>query len=463
MIDSRSLRLGFLAMVACAAAYGDSRVAVTSVRTWPMGDITRVAIELTGRPEWRAELIENPDRLFFDISDSRIAFEKGAPRSPDPADPLVRQIRVGMNQRTVARVVLELTGKVEYEASVLSNPWRLMVELRPAGSRPAVTERKPVETPSPAPQPPAPVSAAAKPIVKEPDAVTRTAATTAAPPVAPPATQKVDTGDADKAAAIVLVKPPKPAKVNQVTGQRSLTRALGLKLGRIVLDPGHGGSDYGTSGSGGLHEKDLVLDVAKKLGDLITERLGAEVVFTRTDDTFIPLQERTAIANRAEADLFLSIHANSSPSRSVAGPETFYLSLTTSKAELEVAARENAANGQSIFELESLLKKIAKQDKAEESGEFASRVQRTLYAESRRRNRDAKNRGVKKAPFVVLVGARMPSVLAEIGFLSNRREEALLKQADYRQQVAEALYKGVEQYASTLSQMEVAQVGESGQ
>ena len=462
MIDSRSLRLGLLSVLACAAAQGDSRVAVTSVRTWPMGDITRVAIELTGRPEWRAELIENPDRLFFDISNSQISFAKDAPRSADPSDPLVKHIRVGMNQKTIARVVLDLSGKVAYEASVLSNPWRLMVELRPAASPPAVTEPKPaIVTQAQQPREPE-ATAASKHAGKEQGPALR-AANTDKPPAAESANLKADAGDTEKPPAVVLAKPPKPARVNQVTGQRSLTRALGLKLGRIVLDPGHGGSDYGTSGSGGLHEKDLVLDVAKKLGDLITERMGAEVVFTRSDDTFIPLQERTAIANRAQADLFLSIHANSSPSRSVAGPETFYLSLTSNKAELEVAARENAANGQSIFELESLLKKIAKQDKAEESSEFALRVQRTLYSESRRRNRDARNRGVKKAPFVVLVGAKMPSVLAEIGFLSNRREESLLKQDQYRQQVAEALYKGIEQYASTLSQMEVAQVGESGQ
>lgn len=232
-------------------------------------------------------------------------------------------------------------------------------------------------------------------------------------------------------------------------GDRSLIRALGLKLGRIVLDPGHGGHDTGTIGPGGLQEKDLVLDIAQRLGKLIEQRLGSEVIYTRTDDTFIPLEERTQIANHAQADLFLSIHANSSSSRAIAGSETFYLNFTTSKDELEVAARENATSQTSIHELQDLLQNIVKNEKAQESREFAGSIQKALYSGLSRGR--GKNRGVKKAPFVVLIKASMPSVLAEVAFLSNPREEAQLKRPDYRQRVAEALYRGVAQYASTLS------------
>lgn len=236
-----------------------------------------------------------------------------------------------------------------------------------------------------------------------------------------------------------------------------MIRVLGLKVGRIVLDPGHGGHDTGTIGPEGLREKDLVLDVAKRLGALIEERLGSEVIFTRTDDTFIPLERRTEIANEAKADLFLSIHANSSTLRSAAGVETYYLNFTTSRSALDVAARENSGSQKTVYELQDLLEKIALKDKVEESREFATRVQAALFPLSLKTNARAKDRGVRKAPFVVLIGASMPSVLAEIGFISNPRDESAMKRPDYRDRIAEALYKGLASYAGTLSHFQVAQ------
>jgi len=237
-----------------------------------------------------------------------------------------------------------------------------------------------------------------------------------------------------------------------------MIRVLGLKVGRVVLDPGHGGHDTGTIGPGGLREKDLVLDVSQRLGRLIEERMGSEVIYTRSDDTFIPLERRTDIANEAKADLFLSIHANSSPLRSAAGVETFYLNFTTSKSALDLAARENAGSQMSVYELQELLQKIALKDKVEESREFASRVQSALYTLSARTaDSRSKDRGVKKAPFVVLIGASMPSVLAEIGFISNAHDESIMRREDYRQRTAEALYKGLSGYANSLSHFQVAQ------
>jgi len=239
-------------------------------------------------------------------------------------------------------------------------------------------------------------------------------------------------------------------------GNRSLTRALGLKIGKIVIDPGHGGHDTGTIGPNGLLEKDVVLDVAKRLGRLLESRLGAEVIYTRRDDTFIPLETRTAIANRERADLFISIHANSSRDSDARGVETYYLNFTSSPEALEVAARENAVSEKSIYELQDLVKKIALKEKIEESREFAGDVQESLYGGLALNNAHLRNRGVKKAPFIVLIGANMPSILAEISFVSNPTDERKLETAEHRQRIAESLYRGVAKYANGLSGVKVA-------
>ena len=240
------------------------------------------------------------------------------------------------------------------------------------------------------------------------------------------------------------------------SGERSLIRALGLKIGKIVVDAGHGGHDTGTIGPNGLQEKDLVLDVALKLGKLLEEKLGAEVVYTRDDDTFIPLETRTAIANKEQADLFISIHANSSSDSTARGVETYYLNFTSRADALEVAARENAVSEKSIHELQDLVKKIALKEKIGESREFAIDVQRSLYGGLSAKNAALRNRGVKKAPFVVLIGANMPSILAEIAFVSNPDDAKKLKTNEYRQRIADSLYKGVARYVNSLSGVKVA-------
>ncbi|HLM81527.1 MAG TPA: N-acetylmuramoyl-L-alanine amidase [Terriglobales bacterium] len=239
-------------------------------------------------------------------------------------------------------------------------------------------------------------------------------------------------------------------------GDRSLTRVLGLKIGKIVIDAGHGGHDTGTIGPNGLLEKDVVLDVAKRLGRLLESRLGAEVIYTRRDDTFIPLETRTAIANRERADLFISIHANSSRDSDARGVETYYLNFTSSPEALEVAARENAVSEKSIYELQDLVKKIALKEKIEESREFAGDVQESLYGGLALNNSHIRNRGVKKAPFIVLIGANMPSILAEISFVSNPADERKLETSEHRQRIAESLYRGVAKYANGLSGVKVA-------
>jgi N-acetylmuramoyl-L-alanine amidase len=246
------------------------------------------------------------------------------------------------------------------------------------------------------------------------------------------------------------------------SGDRSLIRALGLKIGKIVIDPGHGGHDTGTIGPNGLEEKDLVLEVSRRLGKLLETRLGAEVVYTRKDDTFIPLETRTAIANQARADLFVSIHANSSHDPDARGVETYYLNFTSSPAALEVAARENAVSEKSIYELQDLVKKIALKEKIEESREFAGDVQASLHSGLAMKSPAIRDRGVKKAPFIVLIGANMPSILAEISFVSNPTDEHRLATSEYRERVAESLYRGIAKYVNGLSGVKVASKMDKG-
>jgi N-acetylmuramoyl-L-alanine amidase len=260
------------------------------------------------------------------------------------------------------------------------------------------------------------------------------------------------------------IPPPKatgaaaPAQTDSA-GDRSLVRVFGLKLGKVVIDAGHGGHDTGTIGPSGLMEKDLVLDVALRLGKLITQQLGAQVIYTRPDDTFIALEDRTKLANQEKADLFISIHTNSSPEPSATGVETYFFNLTSDKSGLDLATRENAAAASSISELNDLLHKAVLQTKLEESREFAQKVQASLWAGSVKINSRSRDRGVRQAPFVVLIGAEMPSILAEIAFVSNPHDEKQLERPDQRQKIAESLFKGISQYANSLSHVQMARAG----
>jgi N-acetylmuramoyl-L-alanine amidase len=471
---------------------------VTAVRHWSLGDVTRIAIELEINSGFhvRSDHLENPDRLFFDIVGATPRLGKRGVRVIGIGDAFVKQIRVAETQRAVTRVVLDLDGPVEFTTSQLENPDRLIIELHAPGHAPSSPKLETVSLqPSAAPPlreiprplerrtfqpPPVPANTVPEPrpadlaLLDAPPAVDTNPPKTASIPNASPRISAPAPPRPSRAPAALLAKAvpppappiaptpsltpdsPVPARRNS-SGDRSMVRVLGLKVGRIVLDAGHGGHDTGTVGPGGLAEKDLVLDVTKRLGALIDERLGAEVIYTRSDDTFIPLERRTEIANDAKADLFLSIHANSSPLRTAAGVETYYLSFTTSKTALDVAARENASSEKSIYELQDLLQKIALKDKVDESHDFATRIQESLFAASVKTNPHARDRGVRKAPFVVLIGASMPSVLAEIGFISNSHDETLMSRSEHRQRIAEALYKGLSSYAATLSHFQVAQ------
>lgn len=247
---------------------------------------------------------------------------------------------------------------------------------------------------------------------------------------------------------------PAPTAVKPGTpGSMTLMRALGLKVRRIVIDPGHGGSDTGAIGRDGSFEKDIVLDIGLRLRAAIQRDMkDVEVIMTRDSDRFVPLDERTAIANARQADLFVSIHLNSSPAPQASGIETYFLSLEASKDELEVATRENALTTRNAGELQSLLQKIVTDTRINESREFAQHVQTSLVSGIGRVSPTASfNRGVKKAPFVVLLGANMPSVLAEVSFLSHPKDGEALRTTEFRQQIAESLFGGIKSYVDSLT------------
>jgi N-acetylmuramoyl-L-alanine amidase len=238
-----------------------------------------------------------------------------------------------------------------------------------------------------------------------------------------------------------------PAK--NVAGGLSIARQLGLGVSRIVIDAGHGGHDPGAKGKG-VTEAELVLDVALRLEKLLQKIPGVDVILTRRTDDFIPLPERTAIANREGADLFLSIHANASSSTQAHGIETYFLNFANNQSEAAVAARENATSAQTMGALPDFVKAITLHNKLDESRDFATQVQRAMVERLRASNRTLRDLGVKQAPFVVLIGAVMPSVLAEVSFVTNPQEARLLKGNVYRQRIAEALFNAIRKYQTSL-------------
>ncbi len=481
---------------------------VTNVRHWSTPVYTRVAIDLQDQVEYEAARVPNPDRIYFDLHGTRVAPELIGKMVNVTDNGFLERIRVAQFSDNVTRVVLDVNQVTEYSAFFLPNPWRLIIDIHGArpGSPPQIASAPPAER---APQrnirQPEPVATSSESsrqatralrdiaeVSTRPDQVKATSKPTTGPIVAsvntpfpaetaetnrrvpaPPASSHVlgarknvqprqsaldeaPDGDEDD---VTIPKSTSHEAVSTLNGQRSLTRALGLKIGRIVVDAGHGGHDSGTLGPDGIQEKDVVLDVALRLGKLLRQRMGSDVIYTRDDDTFIPLEQRTAIANKAQADLFISVHANSSSDPTARGVETYYLNFTTSPDALEVAARENAVSDESIHELSGLVKKITLKDKIDESREFAADVETSLYGGLERGNPGLRDRGVKKAPFVVLIGANMPSILAEISFLTNPDDATQLRDPAYRQRIAESLYRGVAKYVNGLSGLRVAQNG----
>ena len=472
------------------------------IRHWSTPDYTRVAIDVEGAVKFVSRRIDSPSRIFFDLRNTELASTLVG-KTFDGDDGFLKKVRVAQFARGSTRIVLEVDNLSDYDAFLLPNPYRLVIDIhgKDGGAKQAreaddITTADAVGTALPKTIAAADTvenSREAPPtVLAQPSAINGNAkiSTTGASKSPQPAIVKkvVDADDDDpvpgarpvvkrnardirnevlSTGKTVTVRRPvnrdfetsdlgiREAKPT-ARGDRSLIRALGLKIGKIVIDPGHGGHDTGTIGPNGLEEKDLVLDVGRRLGKMLETRLGAKVVYTRKGDTFIPLETRTAVANQARADLFVSIHANSSHDAAARGVETYYLNFTSSPEALEVAARENAVSEKSIYELQDLVKKIALKEKIEESREFAGDVQESLHSGLASKSPAIRDRGVKKAPFIVLIGANMPSILAEISFVSNPTDEHRLATSEYRQRIAESLYRGIAKYVDGLSGVKVA-------
>ncbi|HEX4003650.1 MAG TPA: N-acetylmuramoyl-L-alanine amidase [Candidatus Acidoferrales bacterium] len=443
-------------------AVDDGLPVVKDFKTWNSPDSARIVVSLGNTVEFKSARIASPERIYFDLRKAQIGAK--VPRQPvNIQGGMLKAIRVAQNKPETVRLVLDVDGAKDYSAFLVANPYRLVIDL---SSKPIASHAEVASAATPAPVGAPPSKAAAGPLASAKAAETlsvsanASASTTASGDPAALATSISKAGlkgakphpRATLAESASLEPPPMPQPNRD--GERSLTRALGLKINRIVIDAGHGGHDTGTIGPHGLLEKDVCLDVALRLGNLIEQRLpGADVVYTRKDDTFVPLEERTQIANDAKADLFISIHANSSEDPSARGIETYYLNFATSAEAMEVAARENANSQESMHDLQDLIKKIARNDKIEESKDLAEDIQDSLTGRLQLVSRNERNRGVKKAPFVVLIGANMPSVLAEISFLSNPYDENLLRKGPQRERIAEGLYRGIAEYLESLNSL----------
>ncbi|HTZ74592.1 MAG TPA: N-acetylmuramoyl-L-alanine amidase [Candidatus Aquilonibacter sp.] len=405
---------------------------VKDLRAMNGRDAARVIIALDGTIDFESARIAAPDRIYFNLSRAALGPDADGKKF-DSDDGLLRSVRIAQNKPDVVRVVLDAPSAKDYNAYLLSKPYRLVIEISSRlGTLPARQVGMVIEPNTGA---------------HSPDNAALADNTTPEPRETPVSLER--SSDIPPSAAA-----PQSAPKPNSDGDTSLTRALGLKIHRIVIDPGHGGHDTGTIGPHGLLEKDLCLDVALRLGRMIEQKLpGAQVIYTRQTDTFIPLEERTEIANRAKADLFISIHANSSPDPTARGVETYYLNFTTSPESMEVAARENADSQESLHDLQDLIKQIARNDKVEESKDFAEDVQQSLSHKLEAVSPAERDRGVKQAPFVVLIGANMPSILAEISFVSNPSDERLLKGTAERQRIASGLYAGIANYLNSLNSL----------
>jgi N-acetylmuramoyl-L-alanine amidase len=397
-------------------------VGVRNIRQWTGTEYTRIVIDLDDEVKYTEGSVQDPARIYFDLLGARVTRDLASRIFP-VGDGFLQQIRVGQNKADVVRVVLDFQNVSEYNVFTLPDPYRLVVD---------ILGKAPIEAPPPTPIEVAAVAPVPVEEVPEPTPTAIVAEATPEPVAA-------------EASPDIIRVPPAPRKDGY-----SIVQQLGLSASRVVIDPGHGGHDPGTMNKSGLREKDVVLDVSKRLQKLL-EKDGFEVVMTRDRDVFIPLEERTAIANSKGADLFVSVHVNAARSTKPRGTETYFLNLATTPDAEEVAARENAVTTRRVNELQSILQQVLNNEKITESRELASRVQTSLSSELYPSAGDPRNRGVKTAPFYVLLGAQMPSVLVEVAYLTNRKDAELLGDAAFRQKVAESIAVGIRGYQDSLA------------
>jgi N-acetylmuramoyl-L-alanine amidase len=401
---SRLLIPFLLLLVALPAAARAAGVEMTGLRFWSNPGYTRVVLALSGKAEYTANFLPGDERtgvhprLYVDIAATLAA---SVPESTDVSDGLLRRIRAGRPDSKTVRVVLDLNSFNGYKVLPLADPFRIVIDI--AGNRQAEIS-------------------AATPELRSPPAGTK------------------------DSIARILEKVPedRPLKVNIPP------KAAQNGLRRIVVDAGHGGKDPGAIGPSGIQEKDVTLAVARTLARHLEEGLGCEVILTRNSDVFLPLEERTAIANKVGADLFISIHANASTNHSAYGTETYYLNFAKNDKAAAVVARENGTSLKQVSDLELILFDLMANSKINESSRLAAEIQKSLIDRLSRHYSATRDLGVKQGPFYVLLGATMPSVLVETAFISHKREEALLTDQRYHERTAAAITQGVRNYATAL-------------
>lgn len=393
---------------------------VKSIRHWSNNSYTRVVVNMDNNVSFDKSRLFKPDRLYFDLHNARLdsTFEK---KPLEINDGILKSARIGQFTSDTVRLVLDLDDFQTYQIFPMENPSRLVIDIVAKGGSMPLEEA---------------------PSTKSDEAQKGAEKT-------PQEAKKAKPSWALRNWAKAPASPPDTP---------SLARQLGLGVRRIVIDAGHGGNDPGAVGPTGLKEKDVVLDIALRLEKLVKANISNDVILTRKDDTFIHLEERTAIANKNKADLFVSIHANASRNKNTRGIETYLLNLTSNKEAIEVAARENQASMKTMSDMGGILKDIMRTAKKDESLHLAHSVQKELVGGLSDNHDGIQNLGVKEAPFYVLIGAQMPSILAEVGFISNAAEEQRFATEEFRQEVAEALLNGIKSYVNSISH-KVAEAG----
>lgn len=375
-------------------------VAVKDIRYWSTPNYTRVVIDLDGPVKYKHHLLKpdpdlrKPRRLYLDLENSHVTSKI---ESPVPIkDGLLQRARAGQYTKDTVRVVLDAESIESYKVFPLHDPFRIVLDVRRS--------------------------------------------------------EKKNAGDKPKLAVKKRTVRKGVRRAAVPKDSMSLARQLGLNVKRIVIDPGHGGKDPGCNARGGVKEKNIVLSIARILKKKIKEEIGCEVFLTRNRDVFLPLERRTAIANMKKADLFISLHVNAHRNRKISGLETYFLNMATDERSVMVAARENATSQKNISDLQTILNDLMLNTKIAESSRLAHEVQKGMVSRVRKKYKSARSLGVKQAPFYVLIGAQMPSVLVETGFLTNRTEKKRLLSKKYQESVAEGICAGIKTYIKSIDQ-----------
>lgn len=390
-----SLLLAQLLPFPSAALAAEGSIAVTELKHWSTPDYTRVSIAL--EREVRFESHKIPGRLYLDVFGAKVP---SGIKDLSIGDGLLKSVRIAQFRPTTVRVVLDLDSIKDYKIFTFADPYRIIIDVK-GERRQEISASKGEMIETAKPEPPTPQVEKPKPIEK----------------------------------------PEKPKQHNQFKPG---------KIRRIVVDPGHGGHDPGAMSPTGTREKDIVLQIGLKLSQKIREEIGIDVVMTRSTDVFIELQERTAIANKVGADLFVSIHANASLSRVANGIETYYLNLAKTEKAAQLAAKENGTSLEKVSVLQAVLFDLMANYKLNDSAHLADEVQKALFKKAQTGYPTVKNLGVKQGPFYVLVGATMPSILVETAFVSNERDEQKLKDPQYQDLTAEGILAGIKGYIASL-------------